>query len=45
MGHIIPAGTGFNTHRNVNIKALVEELPPEEEPNALTAELEQPLAG
>src|SRR5689334_9426262 len=31
MGHIIPAGTGFNHHRNVAVKPLVE-LPPEEEP-------------
>jgi hypothetical protein len=30
MGHIIPAGTGFNFHRNVRLTPLVEELPPEE---------------
>jgi DNA-directed RNA polymerase subunit beta' len=24
MGHIIPAGTGFDYHRKVQIKALVE---------------------
>jgi len=45
MGHIIPAGTGFHTHRQVAIKALVEELPPEEDAISITAELEQPLAG
>ncbi|HNQ89326.1 MAG TPA: DNA-directed RNA polymerase subunit beta' [Verrucomicrobiota bacterium] len=31
MGHIIPAGTGFGNHRNVQIKPLVE-LPAAEEP-------------
>ncbi|MDE3068832.1 MAG: DNA-directed RNA polymerase subunit beta', partial [Verrucomicrobiota bacterium] len=33
MGHIIPAGTGFDHHRKVHIKPLVEiaeEAPPEE---------------
>src|SRR6185436_5973643 len=30
MGHIIPAGTGFNNHRQVALKPLVEELPVEE---------------
>jgi DNA-directed RNA polymerase subunit beta' len=46
MGHIIPAGTGFNNHRKVKVKPLVEI--DEEEP--MTAEqtaaafLEQPLA-
>jgi DNA-directed RNA polymerase subunit beta' len=30
MGHIIPAGTGFNYHRNIRLKPLVEELPPVE---------------
>ncbi len=29
MGHIIPAGTGFNTHRDIRVKTLVE-LPAEE---------------
>ena len=24
MGHIIPAGTGFHTHRKVTLKPLVE---------------------
>jgi DNA-directed RNA polymerase subunit beta' len=30
MGHIIPAGTGFDLHRKLALKPLVEELPPEE---------------
>jgi DNA-directed RNA polymerase subunit beta' len=42
MGHIIPAGTGFDHHRKINIKALVEieEEPASarEEPIDLTAE-------
>jgi DNA-directed RNA polymerase subunit beta' len=44
MGHIIPAGTGFNNHRNVAVKPLVDELPPEEpfEPESTEAE---PLVG
>ncbi|MCP5516778.1 MAG: DNA-directed RNA polymerase subunit beta' [Verrucomicrobiales bacterium] len=29
MGHIIPAGTGFNSHRNLKVKPLVEPLPEE----------------
>ncbi len=37
MGHIIPAGTGFNRHRKVQLKPLVEELPVEES-NALVDE-------
>jgi DNA-directed RNA polymerase subunit beta' len=37
MGHIIPAGTGFNRHRKVQLKPLVEELPVEE-PNPLVDE-------
>jgi hypothetical protein len=32
MGHIIPAGTGFDTHRKLDIKPLVEIV--EEEPVA-----------
>jgi DNA-directed RNA polymerase subunit beta' len=42
MGHIIPAGTGFDSHRQVKIKALVE-LPEEPEPveNAEPAEMEK----
>ncbi len=30
MGHIIPAGTGFDYHRKVDLKPLVEPLPVEE---------------
>jgi len=45
MGHIIPAGTGFNWHRKVRLKPLVEieeEAPPmEAEPSPLVVE---PLA-
>jgi DNA-directed RNA polymerase subunit beta' len=37
MGHIIPAGTGFDYHRKVHLKPLVE-LPEEPEP------VEQPVA-
>jgi DNA-directed RNA polymerase subunit beta' len=44
MGHIIPAGTGFNWHRKVKLKPLVEieeeEMPPQE--MSLTPE---PLVG
>jgi hypothetical protein len=35
MGHIIPAGTGFDLHRRVTLKPLVE-LP--DEPEAEEAE-------
>jgi len=43
MGHIIPAGTGYTTHRRVELKPMVEPLPIEEpEPVAL---LESPLVG
>jgi len=42
MGHIIPAGSGFSYHRKVDIKALVELPPEEEEP---TSPLDEPLAG
>ncbi|MEW6305137.1 MAG: DNA-directed RNA polymerase subunit beta' [Verrucomicrobiota bacterium] len=41
MGHIIPAGSGFDLHRKLQIKPLVE-LEPEEEP---AAAVEEPLAG
>jgi DNA-directed RNA polymerase subunit beta' len=41
MGHIIPAGTGYDGHRKVALKPLVESLP--EEPPSLTAD--EPLAG
>ncbi|HYW84821.1 MAG TPA: DNA-directed RNA polymerase subunit beta', partial [Spirochaetia bacterium] len=43
MGHIIPAGTGYVTHRRVELKPLVEPIPVEEpEPVSL---FDQPLAG
>ena len=45
MGHIIPAGTGFDYHRKARLKPLVEiseEEPAAEEPKALTAS-ENPL--
>jgi DNA-directed RNA polymerase subunit beta' len=45
MGHIIPAGTGFQNHRKVKVKPLVEIE--EEQPmpsEAATALLEEPLA-
>ena len=38
MGHIIPAGTGFNHHRKIALRPLVEL--PEEEPSAF---VEQPM--
>jgi DNA-directed RNA polymerase subunit beta' len=43
MGHIIPAGTGFNDHRKVKLKPLVEieEEPPPPEPSLA----EEPVAG
>jgi DNA-directed RNA polymerase subunit beta' len=46
MGHIIPAGTGFDHHRKVRLKALVEisEEPPPEEVPALE-EAPNPLVG
>ncbi|HET7624241.1 MAG TPA: DNA-directed RNA polymerase subunit beta' [Verrucomicrobiae bacterium] len=46
MGHIIPAGTGFDYHRKVQLKPLVE-LPTEPEPEeqAEPAAEENPLAG
>jgi len=46
MGHIIPAGTGFDRHRKTTIKALVdviEEPEPEVEPEPAPAE--NPLLG
>jgi DNA-directed RNA polymerase subunit beta' len=45
MGHIIPAGTGFNEHRKVKLKPLVEleeEPPPSPE---VTPVAEEPIAG
>jgi len=49
MGHIIPAGTGFDHHRKVTLKPLVE-LPEEPEPQqseepAAAAPVENPLVG
>jgi DNA-directed RNA polymerase subunit beta' len=41
MGHIIPAGTGFDRHRKASLKPLVEL--PEEETVEETAEAENPL--
>jgi DNA-directed RNA polymerase subunit beta' len=41
MGHIIPAGTGFDMHRNMRLELLVEESASEEAPAAT----EEPLAG
>jgi DNA-directed RNA polymerase subunit beta' len=46
MGHIIPAGTGFDHHRKVRLKPLVEiaeEPPPEEVP--VLEEAPNPLVG
>ncbi|HTD88666.1 MAG TPA: DNA-directed RNA polymerase subunit beta', partial [Candidatus Binatia bacterium] len=48
MGHIIPAGTGFNMHRKVKLKPLVEieeEPAPDLGQQPVAALLEQPLAG
>ncbi len=42
MGHIIPAGSGFNYHRDLTLKPLVEELPFEEPP---VPEALEPLLG
>jgi DNA-directed RNA polymerase subunit beta' len=42
MGHIIPAGTGYISHRNVKVKPLVE-LNQEEEPPPFP--IEEPVAG
>jgi DNA-directed RNA polymerase subunit beta' len=47
MGHIIPAGTGFNLHREVELKPLGEEIEAEET-NPLLAEespVPSPLVG
>ncbi|HLH55273.1 MAG TPA: DNA-directed RNA polymerase subunit beta' [Verrucomicrobiae bacterium] len=48
MGHIIPAGTGFDHHRKVRLKPLVEiveEPEPEEAPAPALAAAENPLVG
>ena len=45
MGHIIPAGTGFDYHRKVQLKPLVE-VPAEPEPEEQSAlPSENPLVG
>ncbi|HZR17168.1 MAG TPA: DNA-directed RNA polymerase subunit beta' [Verrucomicrobiae bacterium] len=48
MGHIIPAGTGFDHHRKVRLKPLVEiidEPEPEEPAAPALAAAENPLVG
>ncbi len=47
MGHIIPAGTGFDHHRKVHLKPLVEiaEEPEPEEPTESLAASDNPLFG
>ena len=42
MGHIIPAGTGFDRHRKATLKPLIE-LPPEEVVEQPPVEAENPL--
>ncbi len=42
MGHIIPAGTGYSIHRNVEVKVAAESAPAEETPPPA---VEEPLAG
>ena len=44
MGHLIPAGTGYQSHRHVDLKPLVEPPPMEESAEPLQL-VEQPLAG
>ena len=43
MGHIIPAGTGYSSHRDVGLKPLVEPEPFEEDESSLVFEGE-PIA-
>jgi len=43
MGHIIPAGTGFDYHRKVTTKPLVEVIEEEAPPAELASEEENPL--
>jgi DNA-directed RNA polymerase subunit beta' len=47
MGHIIPAGTGYQHHRNVQLKPLVEldDAPVVAPPAASEPEAETPAAG
>jgi DNA-directed RNA polymerase subunit beta' len=44
MGHIIPAGTGFDGHRNLSLDPQVEEVEAVEAPNLLLEE-EEEMAG
>jgi DNA-directed RNA polymerase subunit beta' len=41
MGHIIPAGTGFDGHRNLSLDPQVEEVEEVEAPNLLLDEEEE----
>ena len=43
MGHIIPAGTGFDMHRRAQLKPLVEIPDEPEEEEATTPAAENPL--
>jgi len=45
MGHIIPAGTGFDRHRRVQLKMLVEieDVPEPEQPVEAAPPAENPL--
>jgi len=47
MGHIIPAGTGFDHHRKVRLKPLVElqEEPEQPEPAPISLTADNPLMG
>ena len=44
MGHIIPAGSGFDLHRKARIKPLVEIIEEEPAPEAESVEPEAPAA-
>jgi DNA-directed RNA polymerase subunit beta' len=45
MGHIIPAGTGYTTHRRVELKPLVEPIAVEEPEPVAALLMDQPLVG
>ena len=47
MGHIIPAGTGPDGHRKLNLKPLVDPVEMDEETNSLLAPKPkaEPIAG
>jgi len=45
MGHIIPAGTGYTSHRRAELRPLVEPLPVEEPLEAAPAPEPEPLVG